>query len=178
MRTFADSSSFRIVIFADTHREYLAKPWRLAISGIDRALDNCRKVLDHWRRIGRPLPFIRRLNVRTPHAEQPVAVLSGGNQQKCILARWLLKGVRVLILDEPTRGIDVGAKREIYTLVDQLAREGMAVLLISSELPEVLGMADRILVVCEGRLTADLPRADATPERVMHAATASQEMAR
>jgi ABC-type sugar transport system ATPase subunit len=111
--------------------------------------------------------FISRLNVRTPHAEHRIAVLSGGNQQKCILARWLLKGVRVLILDEPTRGIDVGAKREIYALVDQLAREGMAVLLISSELPEILGMADRVLVMSGGRIAGEVEGERATEERLL-----------
>ncbi|PSC04909.1 D-xylose ABC transporter ATP-binding protein [Alsobacter soli] len=111
--------------------------------------------------------FIGRLNVRTPHSEQRIALLSGGNQQKCILARWLLKGVRVLILDEPTRGIDVGAKREIYALVDQLAREGMAVLLISSELPEILGMADRVLVMSGGRITGEVEGQRATEERLL-----------
>ncbi|WP_378132611.1 sugar ABC transporter ATP-binding protein [Chelatococcus sp. GCM10030263] len=111
--------------------------------------------------------FIDRLKVRTPHAEQRIALLSGGNQQKCILARWLLKGVRVLILDEPTRGIDVGAKREIYGLVDELAREGMAVLLISSELPEILGMADRVLVMSGGRITGEVEGARASEERLL-----------
>ncbi|MGY3606527.1 MULTISPECIES: sugar ABC transporter ATP-binding protein [unclassified Bradyrhizobium] len=120
--------------------------------------------------------FIGRLNVRTPHAEQPIAVLSGGNQQKCILARWLLKGVRVLILDEPTRGIDVGAKREIYALVDQLAREGIAVLLISSELPEILGMADRVLVMSDGRITGEVEGDRATEESLLALALPAQSI--
>ncbi|HEY9567869.1 MAG TPA: ABC transporter ATP-binding protein, partial [Thalassobaculum sp.] len=111
--------------------------------------------------------FIDRLAIRTPGCDQPIMYLSGGNQQKCILARWLAKGVETLFFDEPTRGIDVGAKSEIYRLIDALARDGKAVVLISSELPEVLGMADRILVMCDGRITGELSGADATEEAVL-----------
>jgi ABC-type sugar transport system ATPase subunit len=100
-----------------------------------------------------------------------VTSLSGGNQQKCILARWLLTDPRVLLLDEPTRGIDVGAKSEIYALIRRLAASGMAVVMTSSELPELLAVSDRILVLCEGRVTALIPRAEATEEAIMHAAT-------
>jgi ABC-type sugar transport system ATPase subunit len=111
--------------------------------------------------------FIARLNIRTPSAEQPIMYLSGGNQQKCILARWIFKGVDVVVFDEPTRGIDVGAKSEIYRLIDGLVREGKAVVLISSEMPEVLGMADRIVVMSEGRLTGEVSGAEATEENVL-----------
>ena len=97
--------------------------------------------------------------------------LSGGNQQKCILARWLLIEPRLLLLDEPTRGIDVGAKSEIYQLIRRLAGQGRAIVMTSSELPELLAVADRIIVLCEGRLTAEIPRAEATEEVIMHAAT-------
>ena len=97
--------------------------------------------------------------------------MSGGNQQKVVLAKWLATGPKVLIVDEPTRGIDVGTKAEVHRLLSTLAAEGLAVLMISSELPEVLGMADRVLVVREGRIVAELGRAEATPERVMRAAT-------
>ncbi len=100
-----------------------------------------------------------------------VGTYSGGNQQKVVLAKWLASEPRVLIVDEPTRGIDVGTKAEVHRLLSQLAGEGMGILMISSELPEVLGMADRVLVMREGRLTATLDRADATPESVMRAAT-------
>ena len=98
--------------------------------------------------------------------------MSGGNQQKVVLAKWLATQPKLLIIDEPTRGIDVGTKAEVHRLLSDLAGEGLAILMISSELPEVLGMADRVLVVCEGRITAELAREDATPEAVMHAATA------
>ena len=111
--------------------------------------------------------FVRRLRVRTPTIDQEVSKLSGGNQQKVVLARWLATRPRVLMLDEPTRGIDVGAKAEIYRLIDELAGEGMGVLLISSELPEVLGLADRILVMQGGRITGELTGEQATERTVM-----------
>ncbi len=116
--------------------------------------------------------FIERLRIKTPGAATAVGTLSGGNQQKVVLAKCLLVGPRVLLLDEPTRGIDVGAKAEIYALISGLAREGAAIVLASSELPEILAMCDRVLVLCEGRLTAELSRDEATSERIMEAATA------
>jgi D-xylose transport system ATP-binding protein len=97
--------------------------------------------------------------------------LSGGNQQKVVLAKWLLTNPRVLFLDEPTRGIDVGAKQEIYAQINALAKNGLAIVLVSSELPEVLGLSDRILVLHEGRMTGEFTRAGATPEAVMACAT-------
>ena len=98
-------------------------------------------------------------------------ILSGGNQQKVVLAKWLLTGPRVLFLDEPTRGIDVGAKQEIYALINRLAENGLAIVLVSSELPEVLGLADRVIVLHEGRVTGEFTRGEATPEAVMSCAT-------
>jgi len=117
--------------------------------------------------------YIRTLGVKCASPDQPIKELSGGNQQKVLLARWLATDPRVLIIDEPTRGIDVGTKAEVHRLLSDLAGQGVAILMISSELPEVLGMADRVLVVCEGRITADIARAEATPENVMAAATRS-----
>jgi inositol transport system ATP-binding protein len=113
----------------------------------------------------------KKLRVKTPSLEQCIDTLSGGNQQKALLARWLMTNPRVLILDEPTRGIDVGAKAEIYRLISLLASEGMAVIMISSELPEVLGMSDRVMVMHEGEMMGILDRAEATQERVMHLAS-------
>jgi len=115
--------------------------------------------------------WLGRLDIRAKSAEQPVRSLSGGNQQKVVLAKWLVREPRLIILDEPTRGIDVGAKAEIYRLMRQLADAGAAILMISSELPEILGMADRILVMHEGRLRAELHGATATEAAVMAAAT-------
>ena len=103
-----------------------------------------------------------------------MGTLSGGNQQKVVLAKWLATGPKLLIVDEPTRGIDVGTKAEVHRLMSQLAADGVAVLMVSSELPEVLGMADRVLVMHEGRLVADIPRASADEESVMYAATGQQ----
>ncbi len=114
--------------------------------------------------------YVERLNVRTPSLDQEVGKLSGGNQQKVVLARWLAAKPKVLILDEPTRGIDVGAKAEIYRLIDALANEGLAIMLISSELPEVLGMSDRIIVMQGGRITGELPGPGATEKQVLELA--------
>jgi len=111
--------------------------------------------------------LIERLRVRTPSAAQEVSRLSGGNQQKVVLARWLARRPQVLILDEPTRGVDVGAKAEIYALIHELAADGMAILFISSELPEVLGVSDRIAVMQGGRITGVLPAAGATEQAVL-----------
>jgi rhamnose transport system ATP-binding protein len=113
----------------------------------------------------------RRLQVKTGSQDLPVSTLSGGNQQKVVLAKWLATDPSFLIVDEPTRGIDVGTKSEVHRLISELAGRGIAVLMISSELPEVLGMADRILVMHEGRITAEIARADATAELILHAAT-------
>ena len=117
--------------------------------------------------------YIRELQIRTPSTEQTAQNLSGGNQQKVVLAKWLFTQSRVLIFDEPTRGVDVGAKVEIYRLMNDLVRKGVAVLMISSELPEVLSMCDRILVMHEGRIAGELSRAEATQEGVMRLATGS-----
>jgi ribose transport system ATP-binding protein len=114
--------------------------------------------------------YLKQLRVKTPSLEQRIRHLSGGNQQKVILARWLATSPRVLLLDEPTRGIDVQAKREIYELIDELARAGLAVIVVSSEMPEILTVSDRIVVLCEGCKTAEFTRAEATEERLMAAA--------
>ncbi|WP_433078641.1 sugar ABC transporter ATP-binding protein [Dactylosporangium sp. CA-052675] len=116
-----------------------------------------------------------RLQVKAGRLGDPVSTLSGGNQQKVVLAKWLATRPRVLIVDEPTRGIDVGTKAEVHRLLTRLAGEGVAVLMVSSELPEVLGMADRVLVMHEGRLAADIPRTRADEESVMLAATGQGE---
>ena len=115
--------------------------------------------------------YVERLDVRTPSLEQQVMYLSGGNQQRVILAKWLAMGSKVLILDEPTHGIDVGAKASIHALMCDLARQGVGILMISSEMPEILGMSDRILVMHRGRITGEFTPEEATKEKLMRAAT-------
>jgi L-arabinose transport system ATP-binding protein len=116
--------------------------------------------------------LVDRLRIRTPSLDASVSNLSGGNQQKVVLGRWLARRPKVLILDEPTRGVDVGAKAEIYRLIAELAREGIALLVISSEMPELLGLADRILVMAGGRVVAEMPRDEASEERILSRAMA------
>lgn len=112
--------------------------------------------------------FIKDLDIKTPGISQVVKNLSGGNQQKVVIAKWLFRNAKVLIFDEPTRGIDVGAKYAIYELMDQLAAKGAGIIMISSELPEILGMSDRIMVMCQGRIAAILNRKDASQEKILH----------
>jgi ribose transport system ATP-binding protein len=119
----------------------------------------------------RSTEMVSTLRIKTPSVDQPAKFLSGGNQQKVVIARWLVKDCDVLIFDEPTRGIDVGAKEEIYALLNELAAQGRSVIMISSELPEVLRMSHRVVVMSEGRVTGELTADEATQERVMHYAT-------
>ena len=139
---------------------------------------SCRR---HYRRLGlftndgkeveNARQYIDRLKIRTPSARQEIRLLSGGNQQKAVLARWLAEqNMRVLIIDEPTRGIDVGAKNEIYSVLYELAERGMAIVMVSSELPEVMGVADRILVMRQGRLVGEVTRDEASEARILELA--------
>jgi inositol transport system ATP-binding protein len=115
------------------------------------------------------------LRIKTASLDTGAGTLSGGNQQKIVLAKWLLGDLKVLILDEPTRGIDVGSKSEIHRLMTQFARQGLAIIMISSELPEVLGMSDRVIVMREGRVSGELPRHAATQENIMALATGARQ---
>lgn len=128
-------------------------------------------VIDKNEEIKRSAQYAHELRTKTPSLEQKVGNLSGGNQQKVVLAKWLLTKPKVLFLDEPTRGIDVGAKVEIYNIMNDLVEQGVCVVMVSSELPEVLGMSDRILVIHEGRITGRFARQEATQEKVMRYAT-------
>jgi putative multiple sugar transport system ATP-binding protein len=119
--------------------------------------------------------FRRSLDIKAPSVQSLTGKLSGGNQQKVVLSKWIFTDPDVLILDEPTRGIDVGAKYEIYTIINRLADEGKAVLVVSSELPELIGLCDRIYAMSAGRITGEVPRADATQERVMQYMMKGQE---
>jgi rhamnose transport system ATP-binding protein len=142
----------------------LVRRWALATLGLLRSAAE-RRDAGVW---------TKRLQVKAGRLSDPVSTLSGGNQQKVVLAKWLATTPRVLFVDEPTRGIDVGTKAEVHRLLSELAGQGVAVVMISSELPEVLGMADRVLVMHEGRLVREIPRADATEESVMFAATGQE----
>ena len=121
--------------------------------------------------------MVKKMDVKTPDLEQVMQYLSGGNQQKVVLGKWLAMNPRLLLLDEPTRGIDVGSKQEIYKLMEQLAASGVAILFVSSEMEEVLGMADRALVMHEGAITGELGREQLSEEAVMQLATGSQRAA-
>jgi ribose transport system ATP-binding protein len=119
--------------------------------------------------------YVDQLNIKTPSVDQLVVNLSGGNQQKVVLAKWLVRNCDILIFDEPTRGIDVGAKSEIYKLMNALAQQGKSIIMISSEMPEILRMSDRILVMCEGKKTGEIAIEDATQEAIMTLATRDVE---
>jgi len=131
-------------------------------------------LLDRGRERDDARRMVQAMNIKTPSDRQVVRLLSGGNQQKVVLAKWLILKPRVLLLDEPTRGIDVGAKQEIYRLMEELAADGVAVLFVSSEMEEILHMSDRALVMHEGRITGELSRSELSEEAVMHLATGGQ----
>lgn len=120
--------------------------------------------------------LVEKLGVKTPSAELPAKSLSGGNQQKVVIAKWLGIKPEILILDEPTRGVDIGAKKEIYQIMNDLAEQGVAILMISSELPEVIGMSDRVLVMHEGKITGEVAGDDMTQEKIMHYATGGDKV--
>ncbi len=115
--------------------------------------------------------YVQLLNTRTPSVDQLVVNLSGGNQQKVVIAKWLIKNCDILIFDEPTRGIDVGAKSEIYQLMNELVKQGKSIIMISSEMTEILRMSDRVIVMCEGRITDEIPIEKVSQERIMASAT-------
>ena len=119
--------------------------------------------------------YVGQLSIKTPSVDQLVVNLSGGNQQKVVLAKWLVRNCDILIFDEPTRGIDVGAKSEIYKLMNELAQQGKSIIMISSEMTEILRMSDRILVMCEGKKTGEIAIEDATQEAIMNLATRDVE---
>lgn len=114
---------------------------------------------------------VRSLRIKLPNAQVAAGSLSGGNQQKVVVAKWLVRNSRVVIFDEPTRGIDVAAKVEIYNLMNQLKQSGIGVMFVSSEMPEVMGMSDRIIVMCDGRITGEFMIEDATQDKILTKAT-------
>lgn len=138
----------------------------MTISNLD-SYENKLFVLDKKKEASDVIDYIKKIRIKTPNPEQLIKNLSGGNQQKVILAKWLLTKPEVLIIDEPTRGIDVGAKKEIYELLNELKESGKAIIMISSDMPEVLGISDRILVMSEGKITGEVSREEATQEKIM-----------
>jgi ribose transport system ATP-binding protein len=120
--------------------------------------------------------YIKKMNIKTPSENQIIKNLSGGNQQKVAIAKALMTNPDVLILDEPTRGVDVGAKKEIYDLINELKKEGKAIIMISSEMPEILGMSDRILVLSEGKLSGEFDRKEASQEKILKSAVNAEEV--
>ncbi|WP_138513093.1 multiple monosaccharide ABC transporter ATP-binding protein [Rhodoferax bucti] len=145
--------------------------WNTTLANLSAVSRNT--VVDEGKEFGVAQDFRKKLNIRSPNVFARTVNLSGGNQQKVVLSKWLFSEPEVLILDEPTRGIDVGAKYEIYTIIAQLAAEGKCVLMISSEMPELLGMCDRICVLNEGAFVAEFPAAEATQEKIMRSIVTS-----
>ena len=145
--------------------------WNTTLANL--AAVSSHSVIDEGREFGVAEEYRRKLNIRSPDVFARTVNLSGGNQQKVVLSKWLFSNPEVLILDEPTRGIDVGAKYEIYTIIAQLAAEGKCVLMISSEMPELLGMCDRICVLSEGRFVAEFSAAEASQEKIMRSIVTS-----
>ena len=145
----------------------------MTLATLDR-YTNAIGLIDHDQERADAEALRQRLGIRAPGLSTPVSQLSGGNQQKTMLAKWLNTHPKVLILDEPTRGIDVGAKADVHKFIDELATSGIAIMLISSDLPEVIAMSDRVAVMREGSLIGIYPRRDATQERIMTAAVGAR----
>lgn len=169
-----DAKKYKIALLTEERRvtgifPLLSVLENTVIANIDRYVTKF-KILDEEKRKEDTKKSIELLNVKTPSIKTLIKNLSGGNQQKVLVARWLLTEPDILILDEPTRGIDVGAKYEIYTIISQLAKEGKSIIMISSEMPELLGMSDRIMVMCEGHLSGIIDGKSATEEKVMELA--------
>jgi len=174
IRSVADAMALGIAYVPEDRREHgLILEWDIATNtslGLLRELSRRLGVIDRRRERRLAADYARRLSVRHRSLGQACATLSGGNQQKVVVAKWLAREPRILILDEPTRGVDIGTKADIHRLTSELAAQGVAVILISSELPEIIGMSDRVLVFHEGAITAELTRAQLDEERLMTAA--------
>ncbi len=175
IRTPADAIALGIGLVPEDRKQQalflsLAIRNNLAVAAMGRLRAPFDYVADAWEK-ALVREFRTALGIRMASPDQVIANLSGGNQQKVVLARWLALKPKILIVDEPTRGIDVAAKAEVHQLLGRLAREGIAVIVISSELPEVIGLADRIVTLCEGRLTGEIARQDVTEERLLRLMT-------
>jgi inositol transport system ATP-binding protein len=177
IRRVRDAISSSMVMLSEDRRRYGLVSVRnvkenVSLAGLERIIYGGR--LHRAREKSLVSALCQRMNVKTPTLETTVDALSGGNQQKIVFAKWMLREPEILLLDEPTRGIDVGAKYEIYKIMTELAREGKAILLISSELPELLGVCDRIYVMAKGRISGEVVASSATQESIMKLATAAE----
>jgi rhamnose transport system ATP-binding protein len=163
----------------DRLQQGLVQPMSIAVNASMAVLPRLTPagVLQPWRERALARRFMEQLRIRATSPAQIVRSLSGGNQQKVVLSKWLAAEPRVLILDEPTHGVDVGTKADVHRAISHLAAQGLSILMISSELPEILGMSDRVLVMREGRLVAEFPRATATQEHIIQAASGVEEAA-
>lgn len=173
INSFEDAIKYRIGYVTEDRKQYglfLKLPVAHNISAIHLKYDYKRLLIDRQKELLLAQEFVKKLNVKTSSYVQLVMSLSGGNQQKVMIAKWLAINPRILILDEPTRGIDVGAKAEIHSLLRELAKSGIGIILISSELPEIIGMCDRVLVMREGRITGELTGSSITEENIMQLA--------
>ena len=159
IRTYVEEITFKVVKTIEDN---------IMISNLNLVAN---PVIDHAKSAKITNEYIEKVKVKTPSKDQLIKNLSGGNQQKAIIARWLAQEKKVIIFDEPTRGIDVGAKREIYNLMNELVATGAAIIMISSELPEILGMSDRVMVMHEGKVANILDIKDASEERILYFAT-------
>ena len=153
-----DRKNYGLILIDDIKRN-------ITLASLDKISKN--KVVNENEEVVHAESFRQKMNIKTPSIFQKTGNLSGGNQQKVVLSKWIFSEPDILILDEPTRGIDVGAKYEIYTIINQLAMEGKGILLISSELPEILGMCDRVYVMNEGKMTGELSKEEASQEEIM-----------
>lgn len=170
----ADSIKYGIAYVSEDRKRYGLIPEmniikNTTLSSLEKVKNN--RLLDGDLELEKAQEYAKKMNLRAYSLEALVSQLSGGNQQKVVLSKWLLTNPKVLILDEPTRGIDVGAKSEIYKVIIDLAKQGVGIILISSELPEVLGMSDRVIVLANGRIAGELSRSEATQEEIMKLAT-------
>jgi inositol transport system ATP-binding protein len=181
IRSVKDSIAAKLVMMTEDRRRYGLVAVRSISENV--TLSSLRRFIFHgWLHKGKEKKVVTdicgRLSVKAPSVNTAVEALSGGNQQKVVLAKWMLNDPDVLIMDEPTRGIDVGAKYEIYKLMGDLAAEGKALVIVSSELPELIGMCDRIYVMCKGEIAGELSRDQFTQEAIMRLATGIEKMAR
>lgn len=175
IRSPADATAHKMAMITEDRRRTGIIPVSSVRDNIIVA--NLRKYINRFRLLRRKLmqadanEYVKKLDIKTPSNDTLIQNLSGGNQQKVLVARWLLTDPEILFVDEPTRGIDVGAKAEIHSLITRMAGEGKAIIMVSSEMPEILGMCDRVMVMHEGKMTGILDRAEATQERIMQLAT-------